>query len=412
MARNMRNDCPQHGAGGKEILKRRTVMKRMLLVSALVLVIVVVFFTGPSLSAERVKLPSFTAISTYDLGSSAYMTMSMASEGITQHTGHKFRLLPQGTDVARVSAVRSGAAQFLSIGGGGFFASAGKGDFAEISWGPQDLRIVWCPAISGEVMFVRGDSGIKKMSDLKGKKVGFVEGSPGLNMQPTAHLAFAGLTWDDVKMIKTASYAANCEGVISGLLDSASTVPTASFVYRLESSSHGLRYLPQPFEDEEGWKRAKAVFPFWSKYTAVTGAGLSKEKPIQCATYPNPILLTYANQDPDLVYWMVKNLVEAYPIFSKKGEIMKTNWTLEWNLELIANSAIPTHPGAIRYLKEIGKWTPELEAHNQEVIQNKAALMDLWKEALMQAGAKKVKDGDFPAFWEKIRASAGPKYAW
>ncbi len=387
-------------------------MKRRLLVSALVLVIVVVFFTGPSLSAERVKLPSFITISAYDIGSNAYMTMSMASEGITQQTGHKFRLLPQGTGVARVSALRSGAAQFMSTGTEGLFASAGKEEFAEIAWGPQDLRIVWCPAITGIPMFVRGDSGIKKIADLKGKKLPYAVGSPGMNIQITANLAFGGLTWNDVEIVKVPSYTAACEGVISGLVDSYAVAPTSIYTTRLESSPHGVGYIPLPFEDEAGWKRAKAVFPFWSKYTAVVGGGLSKEKPLQTATYPNPILTTYAHQDPDLVYWMVKNLVEAYPIFSKKGEVMKTNWTLDWNLELIVNSAIPTHPGAIRYLKEIGKWSPELEAHNQEVLQNKAALMDLWKEALMQAGAKKVKDADFPAFWEKIRAAAGPKYAW
>ena len=383
------------------------------LVPVVVLMIVIIVSKGYSASpSDTYKLPPFIAISTYDLGSSAYMTMAMASEGITQHTGQKFRLLPGGTDMARISAHRSGAAHFTSIGAGGLFASAGKEEFANISWGPQDLRIVWCPALTGMTMLVRGDSGIKKAADLKGKKVAFIEGSPGLNAQVTTTLAFGGLTWKDVDIVKVASYAAGNEGVISGSLDSAIVVPTATFAYRLESSLHGVGYIPFPFDDVEGWKRAKAVFPFLAKYLAVSGAGISKEKPLQCYTYANPILLTYSNQEPDLVYWMVKNLVEAYPVFSGKAEVMKTNWNLDWNLQLIASTAIPTHPGAIRYLKEIGKWTPELEAHDQEMLQNRKALIDLWKQALMQAGTEKVKDENFPAFWEKMRAAAGPKYAW
>jgi TRAP transporter TAXI family solute receptor len=378
----------------------------------LVSVIVVVFFTGTSLSAERVKLPSFFAISGYDIGSSAYITTSMALEGITQHTGQKFRLLPQGTGVARVSALRAGAAHFMSTGSEGIFCSAGKEDFAGVAWGPQDLRIVWAPAITGIPVMVRGDSGIKKIADLKGKKLPYAVGSAGMNIQVEANLAFGNLTWNDVEIVKVPSYTAACEGVLSGLVVGYAVAPTSIYTTRLEASPHGIGYIPLPFDDEEGWKRARAVFPFWSKYEAVVGGGLSKEKPLQTATYPNPLLSTYANQDPDLVYWMVKNLVEAYPIFSKKAEIMQTNWTLEWNLKLTINCAIPTHPGAIRYYKEIGKWTPELEAHNQETLKNKAALIELWKEALREQGIKKVKDADFPAFWEKMRSAAGPKYAW
>jgi TRAP transporter TAXI family solute receptor len=354
-------------------------MKRELIMSVLILITVVVFSTSFSGSAiASYRLPPFIAISTYDVGSSAYMTISMACEGITQLTGQKFRLTPGSTEVARMSALRAGAVHFTSTGGAGVFQSAGRDEFANISWGPQDVRIVWCPAITGITMFVRGDSGIKKAADFKGKKIAYIEGSPGLNMQVTAHLAFGGLSWDDVEIVKVPSYAAGCEGVISGLVDSAATVPTATWPYRLESSSHKLGYVPLPFDDVEGWKRAKAAFPFWAKYKAASGAGVSKEKPLECATYANPILLTYADQDPDLVYWMVKNLVEAYPIFSKKAEVMKTNWNLDWNLELTANTAIPTHPGAIRYLKEIGKWTPALEAHNKKMLENKKALIELW----------------------------------
>jgi uncharacterized protein len=388
-------------------------MKRVLLTLMFMLFAVIIIPNGlVAQGSKTYKLPPFIPISTYDIGSSAFMTISMACEGITQQTGQKFRLLPGSTEVARMAALRSGAVHFTSTGGGGLFQSAGRDEFANISWGPQEVRIVWCPAITGITLFVRGDSGIKKIADLKGKKVAFIEGSPGLNMQVTAHLAFSGLTWNDVEAVRVASYAAGCEGVISGIVDASAVVPSASWPFRLESSSHGVSYLPLPFDDDAGWKRAKAMFPIWTKYKAVSGAGVSKDKPLQCATYPNPIVLAYANQDADLVYWMTKNLAEAYPIFSQKAEVMKTNWTLDWHLDLTLNTAIPSHPGTIRYLKEIGKWTPELEAHNQELLQNKKSLIDLWKEALMQAGTEKVKDENFPAFWEKMRAAAGPKYAW
>ena len=231
-------------------------------------------------------------------------------------------------------------------------------------------------------------------------------------MQVEAYLAAGGLTWKDVEVVKVPSLTAGAEGVISGIIDAASTVPTSTVPYRLEATSHGVGYIPLPFDDEEGWKRARRVFPFWLKYTATTGAGLSKDKPLQCATYGNPILLAYANQNPDFVYWMTKYLAEAYPIFSKKAEIIRTNWTLDWNLQIIANTAIPAHPGTIRYLKEIGKWTAELEARNQELVKHKKDMINLWNEALASAKKEKIKDENFPAYWEKIRTAKGPEFSW
>lgn len=388
-------------------------MKPRLLFLVAMLLIVFTYTLGfPAPASTPYKLPPFIAINTLELGTSGFTLTSFASEAITQLTGQKFRILPATTDVGRVSALRSGAIHFTSFGMGGVFASAGKEEFSDISWGPQDLCIVWCAAFPGWVMVVRGDSGIKKPADLRGKRVAFIPGYTAMNVQILAHLAFGGLSPKDVEIVKVSSSNAACEGVLSGTIDTFNTVSTSSFAYRLQSSSHGLGYIAHPFDDLEGWKRAREVFPFWAKYTAVTGAGLSKEKPLQTSTNANPLFVTYANQDPDLVYWLTKNLAEAYLTFSQKAEIMKTNWTLDWNLELIPFTCMPVHPGSIRYLKEIGKWTPQLEALNQERLQNRKTLIGLWNEAVEKAKNAKVKNEDFPAFWEKMRAAAGPKYAW
>ena len=45
------------------------------------------------------------------------------------------------------------------------------------------------------------DSGIKTAADLKGKRVAWVIGAPSLNQNIAAILAFANLTWDDVKRV-------------------------------------------------------------------------------------------------------------------------------------------------------------------------------------------------------------------
>ena len=39
---------------------------------------------------------------------------------------------------------------------------------------------------------------------------------------------------------------------------------------------------------------------------------------------------------------------------------------------------VPFHPGAIRYYKEIGAWTPEAEANNQKNLHRQSVLKTAW----------------------------------
>ena len=52
---------------------------------------------------------------------------------------------------------------------------------------------------------VANDTGVKEIKDLKGKRIGFVVGSPALNQNALAMLAFGGLTQNDVKVVEFAS---------------------------------------------------------------------------------------------------------------------------------------------------------------------------------------------------------------
>lgn len=55
-----------------------------------------------------------------------------------------------------------------------------------------------------------------------------------------------------------------------------------------------------------------SVVPIWVKSFATSGPGLSKEKPLECGTYPNPHVATSPTADPEFAYQMAKLLVELY----------------------------------------------------------------------------------------------------
>ena len=80
----------------------------------------------------------------------------------------------------------------------------------------------------------------------------------------------------------------------------------------------------------------------------------------------NYLILGYDWTDENLDYWMVKQLVENYDAYKDKHANLK-DYTLEhaldWELWFC-----PQHAGTIRYYKDIGKWTPEMEARQQELL--------------------------------------------
>lgn len=41
---------------------------------------------------------------------------------------------------------------------------------------------------------------------------------------------------------------------------------------------------------------------------------------------------------------------------------------------------MPYHPGAIRYFDEVGTWTEEAQAHNEELIARQAVLNAAWEQ--------------------------------
>ena len=54
----------------------------------------------------------------------------------------------------------------------------------------------------GQAIAVTKSSGIETYEDLRGRRVAYIKGSPALNVNTEAYLAYAGLTWDDVEAVE------------------------------------------------------------------------------------------------------------------------------------------------------------------------------------------------------------------
>lgn len=346
-------------------------------------------------------LPATLAWSAYDVGSGGYNQAVAIGNALKQRHGVNLRVLPGKNDVSRTLPVREGQVQFSANGvGGSYLAQEGVFEFGARNWGPQPVRGLLLNS-SDQVLTVVAakDSGIKTVADLKGKRVAWVIGAPSLNQNITAILAFANLTWADVKRVDFGGFGAALDGVINGQADAAFSSSISGKVYQLAKSPRGVVYPTIPHGDKAGWARMNKTAPFFFPFMGAEGADLSKDNRVESATYPYPILMTYAQQKADLVYAMTKAMVQTFPDY-KDAAPGNVGWAVErQNFAWV----IPYHDGAIRYWKEAGLWKPEHQAHNDKLVQRQQVLADAWKA--VQAGSH-ADDKAFVQAWMKARASA------
>jgi TRAP transporter TAXI family solute receptor len=243
------------------------------------------------------------------------------------------------------------------------------------------------------------DTGIKTVADLKGKRVAWVIGSPSLNQNITAILAFANLTWDDVKRVEFGGFGAAMDGVINGQADAAFTSSISGKAYQLAKSPRGLVYPVISHKDKAGWERMSKIAPFFFPFWGAEGAELSKDSKVESATYPYPILMSYAALDANVAYAMTKVMVDTFDDY-KDAAPGNNGWAVDrQNFAWV----IPFHDGAIRYWKERGLWKPEHQAHNDRLVARQKVLADSWKA--VQA-ASHADDKAFEQAWMKARADA------
>ncbi|WP_372571666.1 TAXI family TRAP transporter solute-binding subunit [Ruegeria jejuensis] len=349
---------------------------------------------------DKGALPDQIAWTAYDVGSAGYNQSVAIGGALKNELGVDLRVLPGKNDISRQIPLRQGRVQFSATGvGGSYLAQEGVFDFASKDWGPQEVRVLMSSNGGALVsMAAAADAGIESMADLKGKRVAWVVGSPALNENVRALLAFANLTFDDVELVEFGGYRASWEGVINGQVDAVNGLSAAGIAFQLEASPRGITWPKVTHSDTAGWERLHAKAPFFVPKMGTAGAGMSPEDPVEGAGYPIPVLITYAEQDEEMVYSMTKAMVELFPNY--EGAAPGINgWALD---RQTFDWAVPYHAGAVRYFKEIGAWSDAFEAHNNGLIERQGVLKEAW-EAFV---AEDVADDEFEAAWMAARNAA------
>ncbi len=335
---------------------------------------------GVTAHAQDIKLPPTVTLTAYDTGSSGFNIAVAVGKSIKDKQGSDVRVLPAGNDVARLAPLKANRAQASAMGIGAYFAQEGVFEFATREWGPQPLRVMLtvtdCNALP---MAVARDTGVKQIKDLKGKRVGFVVGSPALNQNALAVLAFGGLTANDVKIVEFSSNNAMWKGITNNEVDAVIGSTISGQAKEAESSPRGIIFPATPAADKEGWARMNKIAPYYYPHKATCGAaGLSAQAPLELPNYPYPIFLAYPLQPADVIYALTKSMLVNYNDFKDATpgaaglELSRQN--LSW--------VLPYHDGAIRALKEAGVWKSEHDQHQARAVMRQDTLANAWNAFL------------------------------
>ncbi|WP_169568290.1 TAXI family TRAP transporter solute-binding subunit [Sneathiella limimaris] len=354
---------------------------------------------GIATSAGAADLPKSLIWTAYGTTSSGYAQSVAMGNMLKNEYGTSIRVLPGKNDISRMTPLKVGKADYCACGIASYFGQEGVMQFATPDWGPQPLRVIMTSKGSfGLGLAVAGDAGIKTPADLKGKRIAWVRGSDALNIGAEAMMAFAGLTWDDVTKVEFPGFKDSIDGVINGQADAAFSSTVSPHLKRLAASPRGITWTPMAADDAKGWSQLNGVAPYFSPTKAVVGAEISKDKPWNGAGYPYPILVTNAPRSADEVYTLTKALVEKHDAYKDNAPGAK-GWhidsqSFEWIL--------PYHEGAVKYFKEIGKWSDAAQAHNDGLIKRQDVLM----KAYAAYKATNPSDDEFKAGWSAARIKA------
>lgn len=358
--------------------------------------------TSLAASAEDVKLPSQLSWTAYGTTSSGYAQGVGIGQMLQKNYGTSLRIIPGKNDVSRMVPLRSGQSEICACGAAAVFAQEGALMFGTKKWGPMPLYNLFNNLGSnGQQLVVAGDSGIKTVTDLKGKRVTFVKGAPALNLNAEAMLAFAGLSWDDVQQVVVPGWGQSAEAVINGQADATWGSTVSSAYQKLAASPRGIYWVNLPHDNAEGWARARGVAPHWSQSIIEKAVDIEKNesggKSYQGNNYPYPIYVANPSISDETAYSLTKAVMENYEQIKDSGPGMDgyrlERQPLKW--------AFPYHPAAIKYYKEKGVWTAEHDAHNDGLLKRQKVLADAWAKM-----DQNLADDAFVAAWQKVRADA------
>jgi TRAP transporter TAXI family solute receptor len=344
-------------------------MKRPLILCGLALMVTLSLVGASSAVGKPAGLPKVLNLATMPPG----MIVNAQSVGIadicSKYTPISIKVMPATNEMVWMpmtvtGEIDIGVASSLPIRQAyrGTFVFEGLAKKAGVKGFP--LRLIGGGSPLRVNFVVRGDDPAKKIPDLKGRRVvSFREGTH-FDLYTKARLANGGLTLKDVKQVPAPNPIESARAVMEGRADSGDLAVGAPIATEAVAKVKA-RWLPMD-PSPEAVKRMKKFCE--TAYVALVPGGVHIGVPEdQYLMHMDVIFVARDDISEAAIYEITKAVYEHNP------ELVKKPGLFEWTTDkyLTKEPRLPYHPGAIKFYKEKGLWTKEMEEFQSAVLAEK-----------------------------------------
>ena len=209
-----------------------------------------------------------------------------------------------------------------------------------------DLRLIGAIHPLPTAFFVRKDTTMRTIADLKGRKVVFgFSAQRTLDILSRAILATGGLTEADISPVLVPNVIRGADDFVAGAADTFYFAFGAPKVREVDATVGGIRALEIP---ESGMPAARKIYA--EGYLAPAAPGpfyIGVEKPMGVYTWDN-LLFTNAKVKDDIVYKMIEAMAK------NKDDLVAVQPALRAFTPggLYKKFTTPYHPGALKYFAD------------------------------------------------------------
>lgn len=288
-------------------------------------------------------------IGTSPQGTLTYQIGAAFGQAVSEVLRRQARVQPQSGTGVMVPLVNSGE---LDIGFVNTLemtdAFTGTGTFEGRK--QENIRLVGVMFPIRVGMFVRDDSDMQSVEDLKGKRLAWGYTSQQI-IQTVLNgvLANAGLGPDDVEQVLVPNLIRGVDEFIAGNVDAGFFAIGPAKVAEADAAVGGIRFLPMNEGDDALARMQEAVPSSYIATVQPTQATTGVEAPLPTMHY-NYVMFVNADLPDDLVYDLTR-------ILAQKSEDMAASLPLFKLLdpaEMRKDFGVAFHPGATKYYEEQG----------------------------------------------------------
>lgn len=303
---------------------------------------------GAAMLAATAASAQTMVIGTNPSGSLAYMTGAMIAKVASEDAGLQARVIPQGGPPVTLPALDRGEIE-MSIVESMTAALAYRGEVM-FNQPLKGIRVAAALFPLRVGMFVRADSGINSIADLKGKRLPTEFPIQRNNhLMTVAALATAGLGIGDVKPWPVPDGVRGVDDFIAGKADAALFSISSGKTQQASASVGGIRYLSM-IDTPETRAAVQRIAPGLFIETVEPKpayVGMTAPTNILTAQF---LLLAGSAAPEETVYKTVKAIAEHKATLvaglADFGELAPAS--------MARDVGVPLHPGAARYYREAG----------------------------------------------------------